>query len=240
MKQLSPRARRLFELARGQDEPDAETRRRVARALSMKVAAGASLTAAGASAAGWGMVLAKSALAIAVTGGLATGAWLTLRTPRPAHPPVASPPPAPLVAKPAPAVPVAETPSREPPPSNPAREPGKVPSYRKLNRPPMPPAPTDRSPAVGADDGLRAETEALRLAQQALRKGRPEQALRLLDEQDLRFREGLLLQERAAARILALCQAGRVEEARRQAIRFERAWPRSALLGRVRAACPDR
>jgi outer membrane protein assembly factor BamD (BamD/ComL family) len=91
--------------------------------------------------------------------------------------------------------------------------------------------------ALAAHDVLRAETEALRLAQQALRDRQPEQALRLLEEQDLRFRDGLLRQERAAARVLALCQTGKADEARAQALRFERLWPRSALLARLRAAC---
>jgi hypothetical protein len=88
-----------------------------------------------------------------------------------------------------------------------------------------------------AQDDLRPETEGLRLAQQALRDKEPLQALKLLDAQDVRFRDGLLHQERAAMRVLALCQAGRISEAREQAGRFEQLWPRSALLGRVRTAC---
>jgi hypothetical protein len=241
MKQLSPSARRLFELARGQDEPDELARNRVARALAVRIAAGASLTAAGASAAtsaahlGW--IAAKSALVVGVTGVLVAGGWLTWRTLRPADSPFASPYQPAMVAKPAPAVHAEEKPSPEPRPLDTIRDPGKVPVYRKPARPAVQSESPTRSPAVEAEDRLRAETEALRLAQQALRERMPEQALRLLDEQDLRFRGGLLPQERTAARILALCQAGRVGEARVQALRFEQLWPRSALLGRVRAAC---
>jgi hypothetical protein len=241
MKKLSPSARRLFELARGQDEPDELARNRVARALSVKIAAGVSLTAAGASAAtsavALGSIVAKSTLVLAVTGALVASGWLTLRTLRPARPPAASPAPAAAVVKPAAAVHTEEPPSFALPPSDASKEPGKAPVYHRSARHSLPSEASTRLPEEGSVDRLRAETEALRLAQQALRDKLPEQALRLLDEQDLRFRDGLLYQERAGARILALCQAGRVEEARTQADRFARRWPRSALLGRVRTAC---
>lgn len=87
------------------------------------------------------------------------------------------------------------------------------------------------------DDPLRAETDALRTAQQALRTGQPRLALDLLAAQDRRFADGALEQERLAARVLALCQAGLVAEARTQAARFEERWPRSPLKSRVRSAC---
>jgi hypothetical protein len=245
MNQLSPSARRLFELARGQDEPDELARNRVAHALSAKIAADASLLAAGASASttaaglgglgGIGSIAAKSALVVGVTGVLVAAGWLTLRAPRPSEPPVASPGKATLMVKPA--IHEAEMPSFQPPAADPTSESGKVAVYRRPARPSAHADSPARVPALEADNGLRAETEALRLAQQALRDKQPEQALRLLDEQDLRFRDGVLPQERAAARVLALCQADRVGEARAQALRFERLWPRSALLGRVRFAC---
>lgn len=241
MKELSPAALRLFELARGQDEPDALARNRVANALSVKIAAEASLVAAGASApasaAGLGWIAGKSTLAVVVVGALVTAGWLILRTLQPAAPPVPSPPHAALVAKPVLLAHVEEEPLSELPLSDATKEPAKVRVYRKPTSPsrqresPTPPT------AAGAADGLRAETEALRLAQQALRDEMPQQALSLLDEQDLRLRNGQLRQERAAARVLALCQVGRVGEARAQALRFERLWPRSALLGRIRSAC---
>jgi hypothetical protein len=241
MKQLSPTARRLFELARGQDQPDDVARNRVARALSARIATGAGLTALGVavakSAAGMGMIAAKSTLVVGVTGALVAASWLGWRTVRPADAPVASPHPAALVAKPVLAVHQEERPSSELLPSVASSESATLPVQRKPARPSAHPGSSTRPSAGAPDDGLRAETEALRLAQQALRDKMPEQALRLLDEQDLRFPDGLLRQERSAARILALCQLGRVEEARAQALRFERLWPRSALLGRVRSAC---
>jgi hypothetical protein len=241
MKQLSPSARRLFELVRGQDEPDELARDRVAHVLSARIATDASLMAAGASAAtsavGLGSIAAKSALVLGVTGVLVAAGWLSLRTPRPVAQPVASPRAATPEVKSAPAVHEAEMPSFQPPAADATSESGKVAVSRRLAKSSVHAESPTRSPAVEAEDGLRAETEALRLVQQALREKMPQQALRLLDEQDLRFRDGLLPQERAAARVLALCLAGRIGEARAQALRFERLWPRSALLGRVRSAC---
>jgi hypothetical protein len=131
---------------------------------------------------------------------------------------------------------VEEKPTPVAPDSEATKAPGKIPAPRKPIRPAPPSEAPVTSPAPAEDD-LRPETEALRLAQQALRDKVPLQAIKLLDAQDVRFRNGLLQQERAAMRVLALCQAGRVSEARDQADRFERLWPRSALLGRVRTAC---
>ncbi len=241
MKQLSPSARRLFELARGQNEPDELSRNRVARALSAKIAANASLMAASAlppkSGVGLGWIAAKSTLVVGVAGALVAAGWLTLRIGGTAAPQVALPQQTTQVAKPVPVVEVVDDPFSVPNRSAAIRAPSKVPVYRKPARPSLQPESPPPPTAVGTEDGLRAETEALRLAQQALRDKMPQQVLRLLDEQDLRFRDGLLLQERAAARILALCQAGQAEEARAQALRFERLWPRSALLWRIRSAC---
>ncbi len=88
-----------------------------------------------------------------------------------------------------------------------------------------------------ARDPLLAETDALKEAQRALRSGDTQRALELLSSQDRTFATGSLQQERAAARILALCQAGRGEQARALAARFIERWPRSALRARVTAAC---
>ena len=93
---------------------------------------------------------------------------------------------------------------------------------------------TDATPGV---DPLRAEADGLREAQRALRNGQAQTALQLLAVQDARFAGGLLVEERAAARVLSLCQAGLNERARLEAVRFAQRWPRSALLSRVRAGC---
>lgn len=236
MSPLSPQGRRLFELARGQDEPDQVARNRVARALSLKIAAGAAVTAVGASATALGAVVAKSAIVLGISGALVGGGWFAWRTLQPPEPTAPARTSIPRLAAPAPMVHEDVPSTWEAPTPKATRDTVKAPSARRTVRPA---APAEPAPAL-AEDGLREETTALRLAHQALRERQTEQALRLLDEQDRRFGAGLLPQERAAARILALCQASRVDEARAQASRFERQWPRSPLLGRVRSACWDR
>ncbi len=96
----------------------------------------------------------------------------------------------------------------------------------------------DAEPASdGPTDPLLAEVAALREAQKAMSAGQPEQTLGLITEQDKRFAGGALAQERAAAKIFALCNLGRVAEARVGAAAFDRRWPRSPLISRVRRAC---
>jgi hypothetical protein len=240
MKQLSPAARRLFELARDQDKPDALAENRVANALSVKIAPDTSLIAAVASAtksaAGLGSIAAKATLLVSATGVLVTAGWLALRSPPRIVSPEAAPGNSSAVVSPTPATGLAEKPPAPRRPSEANSTATKAGAYRKPIRAVVP-SDSVASAAAAPEDRLRAETEALRLAQRALRDQMPQQALRLLDDQDRRFGEGLMHQERTAARILALCQAGRVDEARAQALRFEKAWPRSVLLARVRSAC---
>lgn len=244
MNELGPSARRLLDLARGEDDPDPSRRSRVAHALAAKMAAGTSVIAASATARAWAGTLAsssvaKSTLIVGVTGALAAVGWLALR-------PVPTRAPRPAIAWQAPP-PARETSEaqeqtqqedeKEPPRSRqavPRINPKLVRSSPKAELPAS-------EPTTAAQDNLRDETQALRLAQRALREKTPQKAIELLDQQDRQFGKGLLQEERAAARILALCQAGRVEDARVHALRFERSWPRSALFGRIRFACwqPD-
>jgi hypothetical protein len=95
----------------------------------------------------------------------------------------------------------------------------------------------ERPAARRAKDPLLAETEALRAAQRALRSGDAARALELLHEQERTYAAGALHEERAAARILALCQAGLADAARASTERFVQRWPRSALRARVVSAC---
>jgi hypothetical protein len=254
MKQLSPAARRLFELSRGQDEPDALARNRVGRALSVRIASGASASAMASSVSGsaagiLGSAVAKSVLVASVTTALVAAGWLTSRSFR--HPlaqekarsEVEASEATSTAAHPAAKPRLEEKPSPEQPAAHLVSDPsGAAPTRRQPVRPSMRVEPKASAPArtPEAMDRLHAETDALRSAQRALRDRKPRQALELLDEQDARFRDGILAQERAAARILALCQAGLAAKAHEQAERFERLWPGSALVGRVRSACRDR
>lgn len=66
----------------------------------------------------------------------------------------------------------------------------------------------------------------------------PAIALQHLEEHARRFPHGVMEEEREAARIVALCQVGRADEARTLAARFLSERPTSPLAARVRAACP--
>jgi len=96
---------------------------------------------------------------------------------------------------------------------------------------PQPPRSRPRSIRPGA------ERRALAQIEHALREGRFVQALRLTDEQDRAFPRGALGEERAAARVLALCGAGKSAEARQLAADFVAQHPRSPLRARVLESC---
>lgn len=116
--------------------------------------------------------------------------------------------------------------------------------------PPVPPAPaTKRAPdrprsesgdaPVITTDALADEAQLLRDAQAALARGDGAGALAMLDAGARRFTAGVLLEERAALHVLALCELGRRARARDEAAAFAAAHPRSPLLARVRGACVD-
>ncbi len=134
-------------------------------------------------------------------------------------------PTASLVAEPVPAAPQA-APAPEAPP---------VPTIATHPRP----AWTARSAPVSESvpETLEEETKALGQALSALRASHPDTALALLDAQDVRYPRGALAEERAAARIEAMCALGRAGEATSLASRFLAQHPRSLQAARVRASC---
>jgi hypothetical protein len=104
---------------------------------------------------------------------------------------------------------------------------------------PLKEKPTPSAPATAsAPPPLEVETRALGDVTRALRDGRPDEALRLLGEQEQTFARGSLHEERAAARVFALCAAGRIARARSARERFLVAYPQSPSADRVRASCP--
>jgi hypothetical protein len=138
-----------------------------------------------------------------------------------------------LVSRPMPSV---SAPLRAPPlRSEPARAPDVAPGPALPNSTPEPVEP--RRPASTAAPSLELETRAFGDVQRALREGRPGDALRLLAEQEHAFARGALHEERAAARVLALCAAGRIAEARSARERFLASYPQSPAAERVRASC---
>jgi hypothetical protein len=84
---------------------------------------------------------------------------------------------------------------------------------------------------------LTREARALAEVQRELREGRSTAALAMLAAQNREFAGGALGQEREAARIMALCAAGRVAEGRPAAERFLTANPGSPLATHLRSSC---
>jgi hypothetical protein len=113
----------------------------------------------------------------------------------------------------------------------PASEGASLPEATELQPAPVRDAP---APTRGA---LAEETRLLREADAATRAGEPARALSLLAEHARRFPQGVLAEERDVERLLALCAAGRTEEARTAAAELLQTRPRSPLAGRVRGSC---
>jgi hypothetical protein len=84
---------------------------------------------------------------------------------------------------------------------------------------------------------LSAETTLIARAQAATNRGDSGEALKLLEQYDRQFAHGALVEERAAARVFALCSSGQREAARAEVARFLARWPRSPQVARVRGAC---
>jgi hypothetical protein len=84
---------------------------------------------------------------------------------------------------------------------------------------------------------LTREARALADVQRALREGRSADALVMLAAQNREFAGGVLGQEREAARIMALCGAGRGAEGRAAAERFLTANPGSPVATHIRRSC---
>lgn len=95
------------------------------------------------------------------------------------------------------------------------------------------PCATDPRPAPS----LAEEVQQLARVQQKLRAGQGQAALDAVDEAARRFPHGQLQPDLRAARVLALCQLGRLEEARNAADAFLRWHVASPLTERVRNSC---
>lgn len=94
-----------------------------------------------------------------------------------------------------------------------------------------------KTPTRGGPNTLEAELQLLGKAQNALKTGQPNDALRALDEHARKFPSGVLAAERAGVRPIALCQAGRLDEGRAAARSYLRVVPNSVLSKRIRVAC---
>ena len=104
--------------------------------------------------------------------------------------------------------------------------------------PAVAPAPASRAaPAAPAAADLAGDLDRLRRVHEALRAGRAEAALSLLDREGQGLEAGPLAEEAQVARVSALCQLGRVADARAATARFLAAWPASPLAMRLRGGC---
>lgn len=263
--ELSPEARALLTEVRGADDPTPKDRSRNKRAVMAAIAGGAGLaastaasSAAAASATGAASTAAGLSIGVKVAAAvLALGAIGVTATLVPEMVPdveapetTASDEPAPAVAeepapmpapraRPAPsggpAAPTAEEADAPAPLPAPAAEPPRPASVARA-RPRA--APSTAAPEPEPASTLPQEVALLRRAQRAINAERPAEALTILADHAVRFPGGVMAEEREAARVVALCRAGRAAEARAAAARFLRERPSSPLAARVRAACP--
>lgn len=256
MSELGPEARSILEGGRSGDDPTPEDRARIRASVMRAIAAGGALgaaTVASEATAAGGLSLGWKVLAVLVVVGAVGAGTIATRQQASApvqasvatvvgspEPPVVRAPslPVDVAAPPAPSPPAAETTAA---PSAPAR--AAVPRQQQPQEPRVaaepasPAAPATAGPSPPPDT-LAAETQRLREAHGALTGGEASRALALLDEESAAGPQ--LREERAAARVLVLCQLGRVDEARLLAARFLAESPRSPLADRVRASCAGR
>lgn len=216
---LEHKAHRLVELARAADDPSA------AQLLSLHGAVAARIAAEGASAVSGASSGIKAASAGALVKGLvAAGAIATGAASFFALQGAADPAPPPRQA-------AHVAPSRPAPVARVVLPTVELAPSSEAARPP--------SRASKPASGLRLQEEAAVLAevQGALRGGQAGLALTKLESYDRRFPTGMLRSEADAARVFALCGAGRVEKARAAAARFVQRYPSSPATARVQSAC---
>jgi len=250
---LSDEGRRIVDEARAAYGPSDQDRSRVGASLWLRVTAAAgaaSAASSGSSAAaappagflaGKGAVVGLAALVLA--GGASVGYWWSSHDTRPRAPSSAGAGSARTAAEVAHPAPPSSTPSaselenarRDERQDDKEIEPHARASRSRLTGPPR----TTHAKAAPAELGpdVAGEIALLNDAQRALAGGQPDRALALLDRHARQFPRGSLSEERAAARIIALCALGRVTTARAEAAAFVRRAPASPLAERVQAAC---
>jgi hypothetical protein len=106
----------------------------------------------------------------------------------------------------------------------------------------------ERSRAVGSGNSaaktpvksqptLNEELDLVRAAQVAMRQGETSAALTMLEGHANRYPNGALREEREAARAIALCELGRLDQGRQVGRRLLLNSPRSPLAGRIHKSC---
>jgi hypothetical protein len=112
------------------------------------------------------------------------------------------------------------------------------------NSVPVPDEATEVLPPRGEELGtprapttVEGETRLVRAGVAALHSGDSARALALFDEHAIKYPRGVLAEERAAERVVALCNLGRYSEAHAAATEFLRDHPHSPASTRVHGSC---
>jgi hypothetical protein len=100
-------------------------------------------------------------------------------------------------------------------------------------------APPTAGAAARKDDDTNGDLALLGNARQALASHQAADALRFADEDAKKFPASPFREERAYTRIRALCELGRVADAKSDATRFLKQWPTSMYATGVRRSCAD-
>ncbi|HEX6244063.1 MAG TPA: hypothetical protein VFZ61_24275 [Polyangiales bacterium] len=98
--------------------------------------------------------------------------------------------------------------------------------------------PAPAQPAFGETRGSTDELALIRTALAQLNAGDAEQALALLARHAARYPEGLMAEERLGLQAISLCAAGQRQAGQEAQRSFLRQAPNSALVARVKLACP--
>ena len=238
---LTPEDRAMLDLARDADEPNASDRTRVRAALIAQLGVGVGLgtavtgasttaSAAGSAAVATSFAGAKIIAVLAFVGAVGASVAVSYKASSPSSPSpnisrgaVASVTSGPVVSNTEP--PPAPSPSLAP------RDPPAVIASTGASPPLALPASSART------SSLEDETHLVGSGAAALRDGKAAAALVLLDEHARLYPHGILAEERAAERVLALCALGRGLDAKIDADRFLRDRPGSPLAARVRTSC---
>jgi hypothetical protein len=213
---LSPKAEDLVGAARAALQPSEADRQRVLEALMPQIGGtpDAGVPAASSATAAVRGVVMKALAVLAGLGVVGGVSFFVLRPqPRPAAP-IIEPPAAPA----------------------PALTPVIVEPQRELDLPQAPAVKKTRTVPRSADS-LAQEVAILSRASTELHAGRPAAALAALADHQNKFPNGVLIEERRAARVQALCALGRNQEAKAELVQLARIAPNSPHAARVRKAC---
>ena len=235
---LSPETEEVLRRARLSTAMAPEQRRRLKSRIVARIAATGTLLVAGDAAARGGFALwsgalgttAKSVTALALVASLGAGGYVATRAVQRSR------------AQIAPSAHQEPEPRRVEPVAPPAMPEPAIAPVAAAARQDAPAKPSSRTAARGtgtvaadAPNTLLEETKLLQDADHALRTGNTDRAMTLLDQHAAQYPKSQFAPERAAERMVGLCQSGRADTAAGQ--RFLASHPNSPLGARIKQAC---